>query len=379
MSFRGILGIFLIFAIGCDGGPPPSANWMAERDSTGFLPVQDSPDICRNCIVLEKLAELGDADGPGYVERTQAVLQDGLGQYWVHQRDELKVFASTGGFLRVVGRAGQGPMEWSRPLPVFRDDAGNVHIIDEGNDRETIVTPQFELVEERPIPGGDLNALAPLSKAGQYVVNMWRGTDKAIGFPLHIAEGEDVLRSFGVSGDKSQQDSFKSRRRLAIDRFGRVFSAKDYEYEIEVWTETGDRIGGLQGPVLNRSEVKPSFFNRDDNPLPNVIIGLQAVDSTMLLVVSRRPVENWRDHYEDRTYPGVGVGLVLKEGSTPDKVYTARIEFIDLRTRTIIARQDQEEGFSRLVGPGLLLEDRTQDLARPHLGIWRVRLGPGSG
>ncbi len=164
-----------------------------------------------------------------------------------------------------------------------------------------------------------------------------------------------------------------------MDALGRIFSAKINEYEIEVWTVEGERIGGLLGPVLNELEVKPTFFNRDDNPLPNKIIALQAIDSTMLAVVSKRPRENWRDYYDDQVYRPGELQLVLKEGSTWHQVYGCRIEIIDLRTRTIVARRDLDGHFNHLIGPGLLLQSLLEDLEHPRFVVWRmgVRLDQG--
>ena len=97
---------FMLLALGfaCDADPRHSPDWMAGRDSTGFLPLRESGSLCPNCITLEQLVELGDDRGPGFVEETHDVLRDDLGRYWVRQRDLVKVFGPTGIFEREVGQ-----------------------------------------------------------------------------------------------------------------------------------------------------------------------------------------------------------------------------------------------------------------------------------
>lgn len=332
---------FLVLLFGCGPRDTSAPDWLADRDSTGFLPLADSPDLCLDCIFLEKLVELGDEDGPGFIDWTQLAVQDGIGQLWIDQRSEIKVFGPTGDFVRYVGRSGQGPMEWSYPLPIYADSDGNVHIIDSGNLRESVFTPDFQLKSERRFPGAEIRDIAPLPGGVRYAASMWMQRGDALGMPLHIIDGGEVHRSFGANAATGLMDHHNSRRRLATDRTGRIFSAKENEYEIEVWTDEGERVGGLSGPLLNALDVKPDFYNRTDNPLPNKILSLQAIDGERLVVISRRPRDDWQEFYDDVRYPDGPVGLKLKDGYSLDSVYDSRIEVIGLPTRTIIARQDR--------------------------------------
>jgi hypothetical protein len=360
---------------GCENAGPGQAHWLAARDTSGFMALQDAASVCTDCLTIEHVVTMGDSVGPGFVEETHFVTRDSLGRYWLNQRDAVKVFDARGQYVGEVGKPGEGPMEFSYPLPMHTDSAGNVHIIDPGNNRESVVSPEMTLHAESRLPGGGVHSAVPLADGHTYVMNMWLPTPESVGLPLHITDGDRVVRSFGASAAAGPRTDFNIRRRLAIDMNGRIFSIREYDYEIEVWTSEGERIGGLKGPTLNRHEVKPTFYNRDDNPFPNRIYALQVIDTTRLLVISQRPRPDWVKYYEDVTYPQGFVGLRLRDGATRDSVFTSRIEIIDLASRRIVARQDHDRLLSTAVGPLMVLENVEQELI-PRITVWRIELSP---
>lgn len=354
--------------------PPASevTTWLSRQDSTGFFQLDQTENNCNECVRMERLVLFGDEAGPNFVEWPRSAVKDAQGRFWLNQWDEVKVFSPTGEFVGAVGRKGQGPLEWSYPFPVHVDSLGNTHIFDLGNVRESIVSPDFRLLGERRIPGGEIWAVLPLIEDGRFVVNMFRQTPGPPWLPLHIIEGDSVLRSFGERYMDFRRGHHQSRREVAVGPEGRIFSAKENHYEVEVWTGTGDRIGGLRGPTLNEQEVKPTAYTFDDNPLPTKIIGLLPLDSLKLAVVVRRPRENWRDFYERRVLPNGQVGIQLREGSTHDSVFVVRIDIIDLPSRSIIGSRERDGSFTGLIWPGLLLEVSTTERGVPRLGFWRI-------
>ena len=206
------------FTLGCAPSDSPSGEWSDVTDSTAARTLVESPSICNDCIVVEQVVVMGDTAGPGFVVEAMSATRDSLGNYWVGQADAVKVFDAAGRFVRQVGRAGQGPMEFGRfPAPLYTDADGRVHIMDRRNIRETIVGPKFELFADRRLPGL-VQAAAPLAN-GRLVVNLLLPTNGSAGFPLHIVEGPEVLHSFGGSVDGSPRlpSQFTSRRFLATD------------------------------------------------------------------------------------------------------------------------------------------------------------------
>lgn len=359
--------------LGCDLPDSVPVKWTDVADSTEIRTLLESPSMCSDCIVLERLAVMGDTTaGPGYVRAANAVIQDSLGNYWVGQRGDLKVFDSLGNFVRVVGRSGKGPMEFIVPRPRFVDSAGRVHVFDSGNVRESIVGADFELYADRPIPGR-IRFVAPLPHGGRYVANVLIPTVDRIGLHLHIVEGSEVLYSFGVTGQEgaSSLNSFYAQRMLTTDRFGHIFSSKFYDYVIDAWTGTGRRITGFEGPLLNETEVLPGPWSREIPP-GNRILGIRTDDEGLLWVMIQQVRDDWLNGMEERVRQDGTIFLALKDNMT--SIFTSRIDVIDLNRGTIIATQDRQEFFVSFVGNGLVLENRFLENGTPQLVVWSIGL-----
>jgi hypothetical protein len=371
LVLAGTVGLIL----GCSPSESDRPDWRDARDSTGFRTLVESPSICHNCIVLEPAVVMGDTAGPGFLEWTENVTRDSLGHYWVGQRGLVKVFDSAGNFLRQVGRPGRGPMEFIGARPIYTDGDGRVHIFDPQNLRETIIGRDFELHEERQIPPPfqSFPVAVPLPGGKRYAVYMLLHVAGQIGLPLHIVEGSEVIHSFGASVQESwtQLSQFHSRRRLAVDRSGRVFSAQYYNYLIEAWTSSGERITGFEGPTLNEREVRPGRSPRDK--APSQIDAIYLDDEQLLWVASSHARDNWFDNMIEVVLPS-GRTELRPIGESPRLLYAGRIDVIDLNSGSIIASSDREELITAFVGDGLGLEVQYTETDIPQLVVWRMTL-----
>lgn len=361
--------------LGCEQNAARTVSWLASGDSTASITIAEAVAICDECIRSRDLLVLGDLQGPGYVENTERVLRDNGGRYWVMQPGGvLKVFDASGTFVAQVGGSGQGPLEFSRPLPINVDSSGYVHIVDAANQRVSVIGPDFTLHAEVPLPmGGTFNDVEALLADDSYVANMWLATADRIGYPLHIIAGQKLTESFGTIEANGSQDPFRAMRVLAVDSVGRIYSAKRFAYDIQVWSSVGRRVVGMLGPRLNENDVKPTFYNLSDNPLPNEIDDLQ-VHGSNLWILSRRRKNNWQSHMVERLYPDGLVGLQLRVGSTMDSVYVSRLEVVSLQTGEFIARRDFDELLTGFIGPGLVLRNISLADGTPQLAVHGVNL-----
>jgi hypothetical protein len=255
---------------------------------------------------------------------------------------------------------------------VFTDQNGNVHIVDPERERETVVSPAFEVLAQRSFPKA-YNAKVPLEDGELYVVNLWHPSAERIGFPLHIVRRREFLRSFGMADDASDPiTAFSSRRVLTADGSGRIFSASFYDYLIEVWNGAGKRIVGFRGPVLNVRPPRAGAIT-DDNPPPNQVWAIQVDDQERLWVISLRTRDDWRAQMEEVLLPNGDLRLRQRDESSRS-LYTARIDVIDLRTFSMIARVERQELITAFVGPGLGLEVQEAGDGITRLVVWRVSL-----
>ncbi|MGH7503094.1 MAG: hypothetical protein ACREL7_15315 [Longimicrobiales bacterium] len=242
-----------------------------------------------------------------------------------------------------------------------------MHIIDPPD--EAIVDAAMRLVEIRRLPGAVL-AMAPLPDFDRTVVNMWSRTASLIGLPLHIVNGSEIIHSFGVSSTKDTppMTALSSRRVVAVGRTGRVHSAPWYDYLIELWTSSGRRIIGFEGPVLNSVEVRPGR-NTLENPPPNKILAIQEDSLGRLWVVRSQRRGDWQHAVSEVVDERGRIGLALKEGRS---VYDGRIDVIDLTNATIVATWQGEARLVSFVDDGLALEDHSLEDGTPQLVVWRV-------
>jgi len=378
-----ITAVFLLFvAAGCRSSKARasaasetrSGSWSELRDSIGTHALRDDPKLCTDCITVDTAVVIGRGSdsGDAYVNGSLRVLRDSRGDYWANQdRNRIKVFDEHGRFVRLVGRPGKGPMEWAFPWPVASDANGNVHVVDIGNMRETVIGPDFRRVSEQTLPPMAINDVVSVGP-GDYFVNAWGTSPERIAEPLHLVRDGKTVRSFGAhrSGEPLTQSS--SRRVIAADGAGHLFSTQYFKFEIEAWTRDGQRIFGLEAP-LNSTPVKPGAYNLDDNPIPNQVHSMLADNSGHLWVLTYRVKPGWRDNVEYRQLNGIKL-LGPTKGHEGESSRFSRIEVVDLERRVIVARIDRPQTSLGVAGPGLLWENRRDTDGKPEIRIWRLGL-----
>src|SRR5690606_10379228 len=69
-------------AASAPGGEAAVTSWLDHPDATGFRELS-AGRTCTECIRLERVATLGDPDGPGALTETERVVRDGQGRFWV--------------------------------------------------------------------------------------------------------------------------------------------------------------------------------------------------------------------------------------------------------------------------------------------------------
>jgi hypothetical protein len=341
------------------------------------IALRDSPTICTDCVALHQLALLGDDGGnEGHIAPApNIVVRDSVGRYWVSQNNNvIKVFDSAGKFVHSVGRRGRGPGEFGAPFPAYTDSAGNVHVLDLEREIEFVIGPDFRHISQRAAPaGGDLASAVRFHGRDAWVINDPMAFGPERGAPIRISRESKVLVSFGKPHTVQSPNPILGTRRLGVDSRDRIFSAKAYHFELEAWTDSGARIASFSGPMLNEREVRLAPFNLGENPIPAQVLAIQPGDSSRLWVLTRRPRENWRDYYEARSHAGVQV-IQVRNGMPEDSVFRSRLEVIDLRSRSIIARQELPGVFSSFVGDGLLMQSVTTSDGASRIAMWQFRL-----
>ena len=336
----------LLFAVAC--GPGRTDSNAGAGIGSFALGTCELPAVadCEGCLEFDFALRLGETDDhPGFlVEATSMlrIVQDPLERYWIGQGEELKVFDADGAYVGKVGRAGEGPLEFSAVRLIGADSARRIHVLDNRNKRVTVLNTDFSLAAETLVPGGfvrDMVVFSPeTSTSGKYVLQTWISSLDQIGLPLHrlSADGE-ILSSFGprptiASGPMTP---VLMERELALHPSGTVLSASKLNYVIEAWMSDNSRAGSLTGPDLDdglRGEPGPSTL---DNPPWNTLrdIHVDRDGRLWVMLVYRRP--DWEDLVVERTRPTGQVYLEYPQG--PGSVFRTRVEMIDVQACSVRA------------------------------------------
>lgn len=308
------------------------------------------------------------------LEEVRGGTQDSIGQYWIGQRDHLKVFTATGAFRRTVGRAGNGPLEFQQPTHLHTDARGLVHVLDPGNARETIVSEDFSVVAEHRLPFRYAFSVAP-TRGDAYVANLWLSTDSSVGLLLHTVRAGNIVQSFGDPPVGEQVDRFRAERLVASDARGNIYSARRFAFDITAYDSSGRRIGSLVGPPLNEHPVTSPALNLRDNPIPNELVALRVDSHDRLWILSRQVRNGWRSLVVEVLRPDGTFGMNPKAGKAISlaSIYRSRLDVIDLATQKFVATQVSDELFETFLGEGLLLQNAEVN-EFPAVAVWRVAL-----
>jgi len=139
---RIVWAVFVLAALGIASfsGNSPQAKWkgkIVEKDGVIMVenpkkPIYDGPVLS----LIEEL-KIGEAVGrPEYTfGRIAAIAVDGKGGIFVadDKNIHIKAFDAKGGYVRTIGREGQGPGEIGRPYDVFIDSRGELLVPDGKN------------------------------------------------------------------------------------------------------------------------------------------------------------------------------------------------------------------------------------------------------
>lgn len=263
---------------------------------------------CDDCLELEHQLQIGSVDGPGFLsEGGDRIVRDGSGNYWIGERERMNVHGPDGEFIRTVGREGEGPMEFGRAYPFHSDAAGRVHVWDPLNLRVSIVTPEFALVDEKPISGLQINDMIAIDDGDLYVMQSWSRDPANLGQPVHIVDGREVVSSFGKeyasTEDAADVNPLESRR-LAATPGGAIMVAHRNDHLVEAWSRDGQLLGSVAGPDLGIAPFEPGPVT-PDNPPPNFLTDMHvdAAGRVWVFVALRRP--DWLDNSEE--VPQVGL------------------------------------------------------------------------
>ena len=155
-----VAAVLAFSSVGC--GPDSRLGaWAGEVDTlpSGTVVVHNTGagvwDSASAWRVVEDL-RIGSAegDGPRSLNQIAALRVDPAGRMYVLERQvqEIRVFDSTGKYVRTIGRKGSGPAEFQEAIGMDWDRAGRLWVVDQRNARFSVFDTSGRLVLEYPRP-----------------------------------------------------------------------------------------------------------------------------------------------------------------------------------------------------------------------------------
>lgn len=369
----GWAGWLLVAVVGCGPEAPDAASFFSGEcrlDRTAAEP-------CASCLHLDLVVTLGAENDAGFLTDGGTlgdIVRDDSGNYWVGQRDQIKLFDSTGAFVSAVGRAGRGPMEFAFAQPMHTDSLGRVHVFDNRNAKVSVIGPDRTLHEERKLPATAVMAMTPVADGSRYAIQAWIPDSERIGLPIHIVNGGEIVKSFGVGREPEQEvegiNSFTAQRRLTTGPHGGIFSSHYYDYIVEAWSEDGLQAGRMEGPLLHDGPRTPGPWTWD-NPPWNEIYDIMVDSSYRLWIVFRYRRPDWRDNMVELIGSRGQVALAPADGRL-SSYYHSRIDVVDLQTCTTVASRWHVGVLMTFVEEGMVSEVAYDDVRGEIVNIWRL-------
>jgi hypothetical protein len=180
----------------------------------------------------ELIFTLGD-DDLGFMGPGPAVARIGDFYYVAHQdsRTSIQVFDRRSGFVRTIGREGQGPGEFRDILDLDVDSAGNLWALDAGNRRVSVMRvsgPRAEFLTTFRLPSGLRPNLAGMTllAGGNALLNATEYVDNKPGPSTHLVNENQGIRWSLEEETLPPPEGRDNRRVYALDGRGGFWTAR---------------------------------------------------------------------------------------------------------------------------------------------------------
>jgi hypothetical protein len=251
---------------------------------------------------------------------------------------------------------------------------GQVHVFDQRNRRETVIGPQFDLISEHSLPWGPIYHAAPLPDAEHIIVNGVFREPSRIGLPLHMIRGPDIVASFGMIERGSYSlGTMHMLRRVTIDRDGTIFSGNYFDYSVEAWSPSGQRLLGFKRDGLWQPPPggQPQPLSRETN-LWGLLLAMNVDENDRLWVITWAPREDWLSNVSEGVGPDGQTHLRPRDSDA--SIRRTAIDVIDLGSGRLVAHRQYDELLYGFLGNRSVFGNRFTSAGEPRLVIWKVDL-----
>jgi hypothetical protein len=373
-----ILAVFVIAAAivsGCAFSPDSGGRKLG-HETTVYV---DTLPTCPSCTLkLEPVAVLGSKTDSFLFRDFPTIEQDSRGMYYALDDQRILAFDKQGRFLGEVGKKGGGPGEFGRVLDMHAGTADSLYLI---HDRAMSVFNQKRqfvrtVLFEKPW-ALSLATIADVRPEGviisQMITPSFAADSSAAPLTLYDNSGRKV-RSFGPRGltwDNRVENGLRGpccMRQVALAANGGFWLA-DIGYRLERIDAYGliDRVIGVEMPsswraklIMNSREMelererhmmdaksRPPEPRRDPNATktrlnsrpPATRTGMWQMNDTLLVVVTRDGIENWRDIIGIIDTARSDEGHTQFQIGYADSWYDTIVDIVNISSGDLVVRQ----------------------------------------
>jgi DNA-binding beta-propeller fold protein YncE len=211
---------------------------------------------------IELLRTIGDVytedENLAFNMPSEIVLDDAGNLYILDSgNDRIQKFSPEGKYIVTFGRKGQGPGEFNSPASLDIDTKGNLYISDRGNRRIEILTPEGGLdrmIRPTKFSPSEVFALNSGLLALKGIVDF--GIDSKEDTPLpkliRLIDTEgDIKKEFGEMFDYKSPllNQMGNRFHFVVDRNDAIYLAFDYQNRIEKYSAEGKLLWKADRPL----------------------------------------------------------------------------------------------------------------------------------
>ena len=270
--------------------------------------------------------------------------------YATSNTDGLKqvgVFDPDGRLIRVIGRLGEGPGEFTHVNHIVVGPGDTLYVYDHPQLRRSVFDPDHEFVRKEPIPWF-VRQILPL-RSGRTIVNSTIGTGDQAAWPLHVVDADGgVLQTFGAeSSSRRPEQALLEDRAIVIDTEGVLWVAPRNAYELSTYSAVDARFEPMNQLYRRQAEWFQPWTGRssDGRPRPSMKqIAFGPEDPALLWVLIsvadpewaplRRPTRSSKELIDSR--------------------YDSILEVIDVKSGSVLASRRFGPTLSRLTFQGLI-------------------------
>lgn len=325
---------------------------------------------CATCVVsLAKAGDFGSSTGNGALAGSvRIVTRDKSGRVWLTFQDggPPQVFDSSGRFLRMAGRLGDGPGEFRMPAAIVASDNGNILVFDASHRRTSLFGPDLSIKGGAKVPAAPYDAVA--FQGGVFAAAQI-STRQNFGHRLHQLSAEGVpVESFTISGlDAPASDARYERYHVAASS---AFRCAVREWNLAVGCVTTDSDSSI---VLRVTAPWFSDGGRrvvsEGSPQGAHVKAITPLGDAHFAIAVLVPSDRWERAIVKRNGPD-GVSIEIDDY---DDYFDTVILVFDVRRRQLVTRATVPHAILYAPAAGFFASQQSNSEV-PKIALWRVKL-----